>query len=437
MQRRSGRNLIITLAIIVLLAYICFSSSFFGLDLPGARDIRLGIDLNGGIDATLYAIKPDGSKPTQKELDTAKSIMNKRLDKLGILDREVATDANTGSIVLRIPWKPDETNFDPDTAIKEIGKTALLTFREVDLDKIDDNGFPLPTDRVIIQGTDVVDATAQSNPEGGMQVALKLSPEGKKKFAEATGRLIGQPIAIFMDDIFISAPFVKSHITTGDARITLGSVSSEEAIAEAKDLADTIRAGALPFKMEAKQVNSITPMLGKSALDVAINALIAAFILICLFMIFRYRLLGLLASIALFTHLVLQLLFISWLGITVTLSGMAGIILSIGMAVDANVVIYERIREELRSAKTLKASIDLGFKRAFTAILDSNITTLFAAVALYIFGTGTMVSFAYTLTIGVILSFLTAVFITRILVKSAAGFQFAKNPWYYGVKEEV
>lgn len=437
MQRNSGIKLAVLLIVIAALSWIALAGNFFGIRIPGAWDIRQGIDLNGGIDATLYAIKSDNSKPTQDELDSAKIIISKRLDKLGILDREITTDINRGSIVLRIPWKAGETNYDPDVAIQEIGQTALLTFREVDEDKKDEHGNYLPTDRIILQGTDVVDAAAEINPEGGMQVSLKLSAEGREKFSEATRRLIGKPIAIFMDDIFISAPIVNSHITDGNARITLGRSNDDEAVAEAKDLADTIRSGSLPFKLEAKQVNAISPMLGKSALKVAIDAFIVAFILVCLFMIIRYRLPGLLSCIALIAHTVLQLLFISWLGITVTLAGMAGIILSIGMGVDANVIIYERIKEELRSGKTLKAAIDVGFKRAFAAILDANVTTIIAAVALYVFGTGTMVSFAYTLTIGVLLSFLTAVFISRMLIQSVASFSFAQNRWLYGVKEDA
>lgn len=435
MKGNNGVKFFLVIAVIAVLTYIAAAGNFFGIPIKGAFDIRQGIDINGGIDATLFAIKADGTKPTQKELDTAKVIINKRLDKLGILDREVAPDINSGRIVLRIPWKPGEKNFDPDAAIKEIGKTALLTFREVDEAKKDEKGNYLPLDdKIVLQGTDVVDATPQKNLEsGGMQVSLTLSPEGKKKFADATGRMIGKPIAIFMDDQYISAPIVQAHITNGDARITLGSASDDKAVQEAKELADTIRSGSLPFKMEAKQVNAISPLLGKGALKVTLDAFVIAFILVCLFMIGYYRLPGILACIALLGHTVLQLLFISWLDITVTLPGLAGIILTIGMGVDANVIIFERIKEELRSGKTLRAAIDVGFKRAFTAILDANMTTLIAAVVLYIFGTGPMISFAYTLGIGVLLSFLTAVTVSRIMIKSVADLDIAKHHWLYGV----
>ena len=436
MKGNNGLKFFLVIALIAAMACIAFTGNLFGIKIPGAYDIRPGIDINGGIDALLYAVKEGGGKPTQDELDTAKVIIGKRLDKEGILDRELTTDVNSGRIILRIPWAANETDFDADKTLAMIGETALLTFQEVDTAQTDDKGNYKPTGKIILQGTEVLDATPQKNTQnGGMQVALSLSAEGKIKFAEATGRLIGQPIAIFMDDQFISAPIVEAHITDGNAVITLGSDSSEKAITEAKELADTIRAGSLPFKLEAKSVNSITPTLGKGALQVTIKAFIIAFILICLFIISYYRLPGLIACIALFSLAVLQLLAISWINITVTLTGIAGIILSVGMGVDANVIIFERIKEELRSGKTLRASIDLGFKRAFSAILDGNLTTLIAAVILYIFGTGPMISFAYTLTIGVLISFFTALTLTKIMMKSVAEFDFAKHLWLYGVKE--
>lgn len=434
MKGNNGTKFFLVIAVIAALTYITFAGNFFGIKIPGAYDITPGIDINGGIDALLYAVKDNGGKPTQKELDTAKIIIMKRLDKAGILDREVAPDVNNGRIVVRIPWASGEKDFNPDKTLAKIGETALLTFQEADETLLDEQGNYKPTGKIVLQGTDVVDATPQKNMDGGgMQVSLTLSAAGKVKFAEATKRLIGKPIVIFMDDQYISAPVVQTAITNGDARITLGSSSDDTAVKEAKELADTIRAGSLPFKLETKQVNAISPMLGKGALQVTIQAFIVAFILVCLFMIGYYRLPGVLACVALLGHTVIQLLFISWLGITVTLPGLAGIILTVGMGVDANIIIFERIKEELRSGKTLRAAIDVGFKRAFSAILDANMTTLISAVVLYIFGTGPMVSFAYTLGIGVLLSFLTAVTVSRIMIKSIADLDIAKHHWLYGV----
>ncbi len=429
MRTSNWVKLFSVIIIIGLLTYITnFGLNLFGLYIPGAKDIRTGIDINGGIDATLFAIKEDGSKPTEAELESAKVIMGKRLDAKNIVDRDITTDATNGSIVIRIPWKAGEKDFNPQKAIDELGKTALLTFQEVDETKKDGNGAYLPTGKIVLQGIQVKNARPETNPEtGAMDVALELNDEGARNFEEATGRLIGKPIAIFMDDQLISAPTVNDRISGGKAVIT----GQRDAV-EASNLAATIRAGALPFKLETKQVNSISPMLGKGALDTSILAGMVAFGLVCLFMISYYRLPGLIACVALLGQTIMQLLAISWPGLTLTLPGIAGIILSIGMGVDANVITAERIKEELKSGKSLRAAVDAGFDRAFTAIFDGNITVLIVAVILYIFGTGAMLSFAYSLGIGVLLNFVNGVTISRILIKSVSNLKAAKKNWLYG-----
>ena len=223
MRGNNGFKFFLVIAFIAALTYICFAGNLFGIRIPGAYDIVPGIDINGGIDAMLYAVTEGDRKPTQKELDTAKVIIGKRLDKEGIFDRDITTDVNAGRVLLRIPWGANETEFNPDKTIEKIGKTALLTFQEVDESKVDDKGNYLPTGKIVLQGTDVVDASPVKNvQQGTVYVDLDLSEKGKQQFAEATGRLVGKPIAIFMDDQFISAPVVQSHITNGDAIITLG-----------------------------------------------------------------------------------------------------------------------------------------------------------------------------------------------------------------------
>lgn len=419
----------LVIVIIGIMTWITNFSSIFGIKIPGARDIRPGIDIQGGIDARLYAITKDGSKANKDDLETAKVIIGKRLDAKGVLDRNITTDPDNGYIIVQIPWKKGETDFNPQKSIDEIGKTALLTFQEVDETKKDANGKYLPTGKIVIEGTMVTKAGTETNSQtGSVDVTLSLNDEGAKKFAEATGRLIGKPIAIFMDDQLISAPTVNTQITGGQAVIT-----GQRTAQEAGELASTIKSGALPFKLEAKQVNSISPTLGEGALRVCVTAGFWALLLVWLFMLLYYRLPGILADIALLAHTVIQLLVISWLGITLTLPGIAGVILTIGMGVDANIIIFERVKEELRNGKTLKTAIDLGFKRAFSAILDANMTTLISAVVLYFFGTGSIKNFAITLGIGVALSFLTAIVVTRIMLKSVANLDIAKHHKLYGV----
>lgn len=442
-----GSNAVKFFSILVItgiLTWIAAFGSFAGFDIPGAEDIRPGIDIQGGVDAKLYAITSDGKLPSEKDLDSARFTIEKRLDSKNIFDRVVTVDYAKGYVLVQIPHKKGEA-FDPQKSIEEIGKTALLTFQEVDETKKNSDGTYIPADpakedekkRIILQGTDIVDATAEPSQEGaGFQISLKMSDAGTKKFAEATARLVGKPIAIFMDNKQISAPVVDEPIPNGTARIRLnGDVKSQQT--EAKELAGLIKSGALPFKLEAKQVNNISPTLGSNALSVSIDAFVVAFILICLFMVGYYRLPGFIAAIALFLHTVMELLALSWLHITVTLPGIAGLILTIGMAVDANVIIFERIKEEIRGGKTLRAAIDVGFKRAFSAVLDGNVTTIIAALVLLKFGTGPIQSFAYTLLIGVILSFITAVTATRLMLNAVSDLDIAKHPVLYGVSARL
>lgn len=429
MRNNDKVKFILVILAIGILTWITNYGSIFGLKIPGARDIRPGIDIQGGIDARLYAITKDGSKPTKDDLETAKVIIGKRLDNKGVLDRMITTDPENGYIIVQIPWKKGETDFNPQKSIDEIGKTALLTFQEVDENQKDANGNYKPTGKIVIEGTMVKNASTQTNNQNGsVDVTLELNSEGADKFAEATGRLIGKPIAIFMDDQLISAPRVNDKITGGQAVIT-----GQRSAQEAGELAATIKSGALPFKLEAKQINSISPSLGEGALRVCVIAGFWALIFVWIFMLLYYRLPGILANIALLAHTVIQLLVISWLGLTLTLPGIAGIILTIGMGVDANIIIFERVKDELKSGKTLKTAIDLGFKRAFSAILDANMTTLISSIVLYIFGTGPIKNFAITLGLGVALSFLTAIVVTRIMLKSVSNLNIAKHHKLYGV----
>ena len=417
--------------IIGILTYIAYFGQIFGIRIPGAKDITLGIDVKGGVHATLRGVKTDGSLPTDKELETARTIIGKRLDSMGITDKNITTDKVNGRIIVEIPWRTGEKDFNPQKTIDEAVKTALLTFQEVDENKKDPKtGEYLPTGKIIVQGNQVVDAGVETNRNtGAIDVTLKLNEEGAKSFAEATARLVGKPIAIFMDDQLISAPRVNEAIPNGNAIIT-----GQRTAKEAGELAATIRAGALPFKMEAVEVNSISPLLGTNALVVIVKAGFVSLILVWLFMLAYYRLPGILANIALLAHTVIQLLCISWLNVTnLTLPGIAGVILTIGMGVDANIIIFERIKEELRNGKTLRAAIDVGFKRAFTAVLDANMTTLITAVILWFFGQGPIKGFAFTLGLGVVLSFLTAVIVSRIMLKSVAEVDIAKHHWLYGV----
>jgi len=426
-------------AMLVVIALLCYLA-VFGLGpedariIKGANDIRTGIDIRGGISAIMVPDYPEGTegRDVAKDLESARSIIELRLDAKGIYDKNINVDVTNQRIIIDIPWAQNETEFDPRAALEELGSTGRLTFREVSNEYA---GLPIEeipaTGTIILDGEDVKNASYYYNSDTRYyNVQLELNDSGAKKFAEATGRLVGKYIGIFMDDQCISCPRVNEQITGGIAAIT-GSFTMEEA----KDLADKIRFGALPVPLKAVSVDAISAQLGQGALNIAVKAGIVAFVLICLYMIVYYRLPGFLASIALSALVALQILFLANTGISITLPGIGGIVLSMGMGVDANVIIFERIKEELRTGKTLRASIESGFRRAFVAILDSNVTTIIVAVVLYILGTGPVKGFGVTLGLGVILSFITAVSITKVLVNNITAFGFARNKKLYGVRE--
>ncbi|WP_265443645.1 protein translocase subunit SecD [Acetivibrio straminisolvens] len=439
MRLVSGIKSFLVLAIIAAMTAIVL----VGLNIPKSdysiprayEGIRYGIDISGGVSAVLTA--PDGIVPTDDELDTVKGIIDTRLEGKQIYDKTVTVDKVNKRVLVEIPYKKGSEYGNPYDTIADIGATAMMSFREVDEDKFDpETGAYEMTDRIVLQGKDIVDAVAETNPETQLaNVRLIFSDEGAKKFEEATERLVGQKIAIYLDDQMISAPIVNEKISGKDrAVITLGTSSQEESIIQAKELAAIIRSGALPFKLEAKDVNHISPIIGENALNISIYAGAVAILLVWLFMFLYYRVPGLVADITLLGQIAAIILVLVLSGMSLTLPGIAGLILTVGMSVDANVIIFERIKEEIRSGKTVNAAVDLGFKRAITAILDGNLTTLITAGVLYYFGTGAIRSFAITLGLGIIVNFITAIFATKIALTALSEIRVLRKPWLFGAK---
>jgi len=411
-----------------------------GLGVSKVSDVKTGIDIRGGVSATLYPDVDDIGSVTDEQLQTIQGILENRIEAKGTFDYNMSPDYENKRLLLEIPYTSgDDTN--PQKVIDDLGEMALLTFQRWDEEKygFDENGrfvflveeSEMKDDDIILDGTDVKDAVAMLNREdNSYMVALSLNETGAEKFAVATSELINRPIAIYLDDELKSYPFVSSAITGGEASIT-GNFTIEEAV----EMANYIKYGALPFAMTAKEINSITPILGESALNVTLNAAFVAFILVVLFMLFRYRLPGLVASIALIGLVASEIFWISAFNASITLPGIAGIILTIGMGVDANVIIYERIKEELKGGIGLDEAIDVGFKRAFSTILDANVTTLITGAALYIVGSGPIKGFALTLIIGIIMSFFTAIIVVKYLLKALASVKTFQKKWLYGIKE--
>ena len=413
----------------------------------GIDDIRWGIDIRGGVNVT-FGVPEDYAAEhniTENDLNGAKSIIETRLVNKNINDYEVYVDSATNAIIVQFPWQSGDASFDPEQAVKEIGETALLTFRE--LHEVDENGLPTgdTKDKIILTGADVEKAQAMYNQQEGQYiVSLEFKESGKDAFAEATTRLVGQPISIWMDDVCISYPNVSTAITDGSCQIS-GSFTVEEARA----LADKINGGALPFKLEQKSLSTISPILGIGARDAMALAGLIAFGLIAIFMIVYYRLPGFVAVIALTGQVAGMFAAITgFFGFnnasSLTLPGIAGIILSIGMGVDANVISAERIKEELKAGRTIDGAVKNGFARGFTAILDSNLTVIIVALILMaVFGTwfgasteGTVYSFGYTLLAGVIMNFIMACWATRLMTVSLSKFKCFRKPSFFGVSKK-
>lgn len=426
------------ISVLVILAICVVAFTGIGPEstriIKGVNDIRTGIDIRGGISAILQPEYPEGAegRDIDADLSVSKDIIEKRLDAKGIYDKSINIDHTNKRLVIDIPWAANETEFDPRESIKELGSTGKLTFQEVDYDNGESYKLPEeiePSGRIVISGEDVKNAQAVY-AEGKHMIILELKQSGVEAFSKATRENIGKQIAIFIDDNCISAPVVDEPITSGEATIS-GSFTFEAA----KDLADKIRFGALPAKLVPVKVDAISAQLGQGALEVAIKAGIISFILVCLYMILYYRLPGLISVIALSGLVALQILVLSNFNISVTLPGIGGIILSIGMSIDGNVVIFERIKEELRGGKTLRSSIDAGFKRAFVAILDSNVTTIITAVILYALGSSSVKGFGITLFFGTLFSFFSAITASKMMLQGVSAFSFARKKWLFGVKE--
>lgn len=463
-MRKVGKPAVfIVVLLIVCLAYFAFfgASNTYGditkTYIKGVDDIRLGIDIRGGVEATF---EPDTEDDiTDDQMEAAETVIKLRLLAQNITDSEVYTDYTNHRVIVRFPWKENESDFNPATAVKELGETALLTFREGN--EVDSTtGAPSGTtkENVILTGSDVESAEAVVLTDSNQYaVSLKLKDSGKEKFSEATGRLKGSTISIWMDETLISYPKVDAQITDGNAVIT-GNFTADSA----KDLANRINAGALPFKLTVADYNTINASLGADALNAMILAGIIAFALIACIMVGIYRLPGLVASVALLGQVAGSLAALSGFfpnipSFTLTLPGIAGIILAIGIGVDANVITSERIKEELARGRTLEKAIDIGYSKAFTAVLDGNVTVLIVSVILMgAFGdpnsffakilspvmgflgtstSGVIYSFGYTLFVGVICNLLMGVLASRLMLTSLCKFKPMRKLWMYGGKK--
>lgn len=453
--------------IVALLIIALAVTSVFGINtqygditttrIKGIDDIRWGIDIKGGVEATFQPA--NGVDATPEQLDSAKSVIETRLVSSSITDYELYADESSNRIIVRFPWKEDTTNYDPNEAIEEISATAVLTFRpgnSYETVDYDEDGNPVmktpsgeTADTILLDGSTVKKAEPGVISENGTNqyvVSLEFNDDGTQLFKEATTTYLNQTISIWMDDVLLSYPTVNEVISEGKAQIS-GSFTAEEATS----LAAKINAGALPFTLETVNVSSISPTLGANSLYAMGLAAIIALCFITIFMIVFFRVPGFVAVIALIGQMAIIIVAVSgyfpvFNSFTMTLPGIAGMILSIGTGVDANILTAERIREELKRGKSLDSAINAGTKNSLSAIIDGNMTIVIVAVILilvfgpfnmlsFIFGlstTGAIYAFGYTLLIGTIANFIMGIGAARLMLKSLSGYKFLRNPRLYG-----
>jgi len=377
--------------------------------LPFTNLIKHLFDLKGGVHVVLEAVETPDAPVTADRVKQAMAIIENRVNAFGVAEPIVQLEGSRRIIV-------ELAGIDnPDEAVSNMIKTAYLEFKTED-------------GKTVLTGRQLKNAVAGINPQTNQaEVNLEFEPDGAKIFADVTAQNVGRQLAIVLDGNVIQAPAIREPIPNGRAQI-----SPYESLDEAENIAILLRSGSLPVKLEVMEKRTVGPTLGSDSLDKSIKAGIAGLIAILAFMIIYYRVPGLVANLALVIYTLLVLLIFAALHVTMTLPGIAGFLLSLGMAVDANIIIYERLKEEIKSGKTLRSAIDAGFKRAFVAILDSNVTTLIAAAVLYYFGTGPIKGFAVTLSIGILSSMFTAITMTRWILHLVAASNLARNPKLYG-----
>ena len=360
---------------------------------PLDEKINLGLDLQGGSHVILECKDSPNALVDDDAVNRVLEVIRNRVDQLGVSEPVIQRQGNN-RILVQLPGIDD-----PQTAVELIGKTALLEFK-------DEKGTTLMT------GAHLLNAKETFDQFGRPVVTIEFDKAGATEFSQATSSNVGKILAITLDDKEISAPVVQEPISDGQARIT-GSFSVDSA----KQLALLLRSGSLPVKVEILENRSVGPSLGKDSIDKGVKAGLIGLILILVFMVIYYKKFGLIADFALMICMLIIIGALAGFKATLTLPGIAGMILTIGMAVDANILIFERIKEELKLGKTFRASIDAGFNKAFRTIFDANVTTLIAAVALLYFGTGAIKGFAVTLSIGILASMFTAIVVTKIILE--------------------
>ena len=383
--------------------------AFFGYYIsPLATSIKQGLDLQGGTHVVLEAVDTPEAKVDEDAVKRVVKIIEQRVNEIGLTEPIIQRQGDR-RIIVELPGIKE-----PEKAIEMLGKTALLEFQN-------EGGATVMT------GKDLKDAKAEIGQNKNSVVALEFSPEGAKLFGDLTAKNVGKHISILLDKKVLTNPVVNEPILGGKAIIT-----GSRTIEEAQELAILLRSGSLPVKVEVLEMRTVGPTLGQDSKEKSKVAFAIGVGAIIIFMLLFYRMSGFVANLSLLLYVMMLLFALKSLNATLTLPGIAGIILSMGMAVDANVLIFERFKEEYRAGKTLRSAMDAGFSRAFATIIDSNVTTLISAAVLFFLGAGPIKGFAITLGLGIVLSMFTAITITKFMLKMLMHTNVFKNGKIFG-----
>jgi protein-export membrane protein SecD len=444
--RRAGPILIAVIGIAALILDFWPSLSLPALSGDqGSRKIetRLGLDLQGGLKVE-YRVDPTGGKaPSLGDVEVVKGIIERRVNATGVSEPVVVT-SGTDRIVVEVPGVSDV-----DAIRKLIGQTGQLQFVPIpksmtppaaqsplnmtNAPPCPQSGDP-PAPCVLFDGSQLASASVGSDQQGRRTVDFVLKDTGKNLFAAWTASHVNDYFAIVLDNVVISAPVIQGSIPGGNVQISSGSLSGFTK-QEADDLTNVLRFGSLPFPVEELASDTIDPTLGRQFLDSSLLAGGIAIVLVVLFMLLHYRLPGAVASFALIYYAILVYALFRLIPVTLTLAGIAGFVLSVGMAVDANILIFERTKEELRLGKSLAQAVEAGFSRAWNSILDSNVSSLITAMILYLFGSSVIQGFALVLILGVLASMFTAIIVTRSILRVLVNREWARRAWLFGVTD--
>ena len=411
MKRGNIIKLLITVILVIAVVFL----SVEPLSNPESG-IPLGLDLRGGVHLVLQA-EPgkDSSTITNDDMDKARAIIEQRVNALGVSEPYIQVDYQKKRIIVELAGIDN-----PDEAVELLKTTAKLTFR-------DSEG------NILLDGSKLKDARAAVDNSSGRPnyvVHITFTPEGANEFAKITTDMLGKNLAIYLDEQMIQNPVVRSPIVNGQ-----GQIEGYSSLEEAANYAMLLRSGALPVSMSIVERYQVGALLGQDSLNKSLNACLVALIFIFLFMLFLYRLPGLVADFALIVFSVIVLWALYVIDTVLTLPGIAGFVLSLGMTLDLNIIVFERIKEELKLGKSLRAAVDAGFSRAFITVFDSNLTTLFAAAALFLLGSSSIKGFAITLMIGILVSLFTSITFTRWIMRWIVGINPRMNRALFGVKE--